>query len=153
MDRLKAVLGREPAGGGAADSPGIVERANQAVTLSWGSRVKGFAICFVLGAVSSILGTCMLWIPGVGLAVFAVFYSVGNICALLSTVFLVGPCRQLKNMCAVERALTTATMLVFLALTLCAAFVWKNAALALLFVILQFLAFTWYSLSYIPFAR
>lgn len=27
-------------------------------------------------------GTCMLWLPGFGLAVFAVLYSVGNLCAL-----------------------------------------------------------------------
>lgn len=32
-----------------------VQRANQASTLSWGTRVKGFLICFVLGVVCSIL--------------------------------------------------------------------------------------------------
>ncbi|KAI4889786.1 hypothetical protein NFI96_030813, partial [Prochilodus magdalenae] len=30
---------------------------------------------------------------------------------------------------------------------------WKNRGLALVFCVLQFLAFTWYGLSYIPFAR
>uniref|UniRef100_A0AAQ5ZDA4 Vesicle transport protein n=1 Tax=Amphiprion ocellaris TaxID=80972 RepID=A0AAQ5ZDA4_AMPOC len=98
-------------------------------------------------------GTCLLWIPGVGLAVFAVLYSVGNICALASTMFLIGPSRQLRTMCAKERALATAIMLVCLVLTLCAALWWKNYGLALLFCVLQFVAFTWYGLSYIPFAR
>lgn len=32
-----------------------VQRANQASTLSWGTRVKGFLICFILGVVCSIL--------------------------------------------------------------------------------------------------
>ncbi|XP_073318682.1 vesicle transport protein SFT2B-like [Pagrus major] len=151
MDKLKKVLsGQDDA---SADGGGILERANQASTLAWGTRMKGFVICFVLGVVCSILGTCMLWIPGVGLAVFAVLYSVGNICALASTMFLIGPCRQLKTMCAKERAFATAIMLVCLVLTLCAAFWWKNNGLALLFCVLQFLAFTWYGLSYIPFAR
>lgn len=115
--------------------------------------MKGFAVCFVLGIVSSILGSCMLWVPRVGLAVFAVLYSVGNLSALASTMFLIGPCRQLKTMFAKERALATVIMGVCLALTLCAAFWWKNNGLALLFCVLQFLAFAWYGLSYIPFAR
>lgn len=151
MDKLKKVLSGQEENGG--DGGGILERANQASTLSWGTRMKGFAICFVLGAFCSILGTCLLWIPGFGLAVFAVLYTLGNVCALASTMFLMGPLRQLKTMCAKERALATAIMLVCLILTLCAAFWWKNNGLALLFCVLQFLAFTWYGLSYIPFAR
>ncbi|XP_059183548.1 SFT2 domain containing 2b [Centropristis striata] len=151
MDKLKKVLSGQDDGNN--DGNGILERANQASTLAWGTRMKGFVICFVLGAFCSILGSCLLWIPGFGLAVFAVLYSVGNICALASTMFLIGPCRQLKTMCAKERGFATAIMLVCLVLTLCAAFWWKNNGLALLFCILQFLAFTWYGLSYIPFAR
>ncbi|XP_039998155.1 SFT2 domain containing 2b [Xiphias gladius] len=151
MDKLKKVLSGQDDGN--ADGNGILERANQASTLAWGTRMKGFIVCFFLGVFSSILGTCMLWIPGIGLAVFAVLYSVGNICALASTMFLIGPWRQLRTMCAKERAFATIIMLVCLALTLCAAFWWKNNGLALLFCVLQFLAFTWYGLSYIPFAR
>ncbi|XP_034035405.1 vesicle transport protein SFT2B-like isoform X1 [Thalassophryne amazonica] len=151
MDKLKKVLsGQDDAN---TDGAGILEAANRASTLSWGSRVKGFLICFGLGVTCSILGTCLLWLPVMGLAAFAVLYSVGNICSLASTMFLMGPLNQLKNMCAKVRALATAIMLVCLALTLCAAFWWKNNGLALLFCVLQFLAFTWYGLSYIPFAR
>ncbi|KAM8904937.1 vesicle transport protein SFT2B-like [Spinachia spinachia] len=151
MDKLKKVLSGQDEGNG--DGTGILERANQASTLAWGTRMKGFVVCFVLGIVSSILGSCMLWVPHVGLAVFAVLYSVGNLSALASTMFLIGPCRQLKTMFAKERALATVIMTVCLALTLCAAFWWKNNGLALLFCVLQFLAFAWYGLSYIPFAR
>uniref|UniRef100_G3PS51 Vesicle transport protein n=1 Tax=Gasterosteus aculeatus aculeatus TaxID=481459 RepID=G3PS51_GASAC len=141
MDKLKKVLsGQDEAN---SDGTGILERANEASTLAWGTRMKGFAVCFVLGIVSSILGSCMLWVPRVGLAVFAVLYSVGNLSALASTMFLIGPCRQLKTMFAKERALATVIMGVCLALTLCAAFWWKNNGLALLFCVLQFLAFAW----------
>ncbi|XP_067357322.1 SFT2 domain containing 2b isoform X3 [Channa argus] len=112
-----------------------------------------FCLCPCQEPVFASKGTGMLWIPGAGLAVFAVLYTVGNLFALASTMFLVGPLRQLKSMCAKERAFATVIMMVCLALTLCAAFWWKNNGLALLFCILQFLAFTWYGLSYIPFAR
>uniref|UniRef100_A0A3P8SNT2 Vesicle transport protein n=1 Tax=Amphiprion percula TaxID=161767 RepID=A0A3P8SNT2_AMPPE len=132
MDKLKRVLSGQDDG-----MMSSLQRANQVSTLAWGTRMKGFLICFVLGALSSILGTCLLWIPGVGLAVFAVLYSVGNICALASTMFLIGPSRQLRTMCAKERALATAIMLVCLVLTLCAALWWKNYGLALLFFFLS----------------
>ncbi|XP_034408117.1 vesicle transport protein SFT2B-like [Cyclopterus lumpus] len=151
MDKLKKVLSGQDEG--STDGTGILERANEASTLAWGTRMKGFGVCFVLGIVCSILASCTLWIPGVGLIVFAVLYSVGNVSALASTMFLIGPCRQLKTMCARERAFATVLVLVCLALTLCAAFWWKNNGLALLFCVLQFLAFAWYGLSYIPFAR
>ncbi|XP_044043586.1 vesicle transport protein SFT2B-like [Siniperca chuatsi] len=151
MDKLKKVLsGKDD---GSADGPGVLERANQASTLTWGTRMKGFVVCFVLGVFCSVLGSCTLWIPGVGLAVFAILYSVGNIFALASTMFLIGPCRQLMTMCAKERALATVVMMVCLVLTLCAAFWWNNNFLALVFCLLQFVAFSWYGLSYIPFAR
>ncbi|XP_054880181.1 vesicle transport protein SFT2B-like [Poeciliopsis prolifica] len=153
MDKLKQVLGGQD-GGGSSDGSGILERANQASTLAWGTRMKGFVICFILGDVCVQQATCLLWIPGFGLPVFAVLYTVGNLCALASTMFLIGPLRAAEeNMCAKVRALATAIMLVCLVLTLCAAFWWKNNGLALLFCVLQFLAFTWYGLSYIPFAR
>ncbi|KAM4711340.1 uncharacterized protein FYW61_021776 isoform 1-T1 [Anableps anableps] len=120
MDKLKQVLGGQD--GGSADGSGILERANQPSSLAWGTRMKGFLICFILGALCSILATCLLWIPGFGLPVFAVLYTLGNLCALASTMFLIGPLRQLKNMCAKVRALATVIMLVCLVLTLCAAF-------------------------------
>ncbi|XP_016337368.1 vesicle transport protein SFT2B-like [Sinocyclocheilus anshuiensis] len=95
---------------------------------------------------------CCLFIPKVGLILFIVFYTFGNICSLVSTMFLMGPVKQL-NMCDKTRAFATVVMITCLVLTLCAAFWWKIFALTLLFVILQVLAFAWYSLSYIPFAR
>ncbi|XP_047432260.1 vesicle transport protein SFT2B-like [Mugil cephalus] len=149
MDKLKRVLSGQDDG----DGSGVLERANEASTLSCGTRMKCFAFSFILGVLCSVLGSCLLFIPSLGLALFAVFYSVGNILALASTMFLVGPWRQVRTMCAKERALATIIMLVCLLLTLCAAFWWRNNTLALVFCVLQFLAFTWYGLSYIPFAR
>ncbi|XP_035752461.1 vesicle transport protein SFT2A [Egretta garzetta] len=123
-----------------------------ASTLSFGTRVRWFAICFVAGIVCSILGTALLWLPK-GIKLFAVFYTLGNIAALASTCFLMGPLKQLKAMFEPKRLIATVVMLLFLVLTLCAVFWWNKKGLAMLFCILQFLAMTWYSLSYIPFAR
>ncbi|GJQ72146.1 hypothetical protein Trydic_g3240 [Trypoxylus dichotomus] len=56
-------------------------------------------------------------------------------------------------MFAETRALATILVIVSIAMTLMSALWFKNAGLALLFIIIQSLAMTWYSLSYIPYAR
>uniref|UniRef100_A0A3P9D037 Vesicle transport protein n=1 Tax=Maylandia zebra TaxID=106582 RepID=A0A3P9D037_9CICH len=146
MDKLKSVLSGEEA---RRDDRNIIQQMNQASTLGWGTRIKGFIACFVVGAACTVLqGVCVLFLPKIGITLFIVFYTFGNICALC-TMFLMGPMKQLKRMCDKTRALATTLMLTCLVLTLCAAFWWKNFGLALLFVILQVLSFT-YSLSYIP---
>ncbi|NXY43265.1 SFT2A protein, partial [Ceuthmochares aereus] len=88
-----------------------------ASTLSFGTRVRWFAICFVAGIVCSILGTALLWLPK-GIKLFALFYTLGNIAALASTCFLMGPLKQLKAMFEPKRLLATVMMLVSILLLL-----------------------------------
>ncbi|XP_072504813.1 vesicle transport protein SFT2B [Notamacropus eugenii] len=148
MDKLKKVLN----GQDAEDRGGLAE-AIETPSLSWGTRIKGFAACFAIGIIFSLMGTLFLWVPRRGLVLFAAFYTLGNIASLGSTIFLMGPMKQLKRMFEPTRLIATIVMLLCLALTLCSAFWWHNKGLALIFCILQSLALTWYSLSYIPFAR
>ncbi|XP_009465033.1 PREDICTED: vesicle transport protein SFT2B [Nipponia nippon] len=124
-----------------------------ATSLGWGTRVKGFVACFAIGCLCSLLGSCLLWVPKKGLMLFAVFYTLGNIASIGSTLFLMGPMKQLKRMFEPTRLIATVVMLLCLILTLCSAFWWRKEGLALLFCILQFFALAWYSISFIPFAR
>nr|XP_060500912.1 vesicle transport protein SFT2B [Panthera onca] len=128
-------------------------RVVEASSLSWGTRIKGFIACFAAGIVCSLLGTLLLWVPRKGLYLFAVFYTFGNIASIGSTVFLMGPMKQLKRMFEPTRLIATVMVLLCFTLTLCSAFWWHNKGLALIFCILQSLALTWYSLSFIPYAR
>lgn len=150
MDKLKSVLSGEEA---RRDDRTILESVNEASTLSWTTRIRGFIFCFIIGVGCTVLGVGCLFLPHIGITLFIVFYTFGNICTLGSTMFLMGPVKQLKRMCDKTRALATTIMITCLVLTLCAAFWWKNFGLALLFVILQVLSFAWYSLSYIPCVR
>ncbi|XDA70797.1 hypothetical protein R6Z07F_001161 [Ovis aries] len=136
MDKLKKVL----SGQDTEDRGGLSEVV-EATSLSSGTRIKGFIACFAAGILCSLLGTLLLWVPRKGLYLFAVFYTFGNIASLGSTVFLMGPMTQLKRMFEPTRLIATIMVL------------WHNKGLALIFCILQSLALTWYSLSYIPFAR
>ncbi|CAF1331504.1 unnamed protein product, partial [Didymodactylos carnosus] len=109
-------------------------------SLSWNTRIKGFAICFGLGAIFGVVSVIVFMTSG-NLTVFAILYTFANIFALGSTIFLMGPLNQLKKMFAETRIIATIIFLI------------KIGILVLLFVILQFLALMWYTLSYIPFAR
>ncbi|XP_060626724.1 vesicle transport protein SFT2B [Anolis sagrei] len=148
MDKLKRVLSGQD-----AEEPGPLAEVVDASSLSWSTRLKGFIACFAIGVLCSILGTGLLWVPKKGLILFAVFYTFGNISSIGSTMFLMGPMRQLKRMFEMTRLIATIVMLLCLILTLCAAFWWHNKGLALIFCVLQFFALAWYSISYIPFAR
>ncbi|GFR00529.1 vesicle transport protein SFT2A [Trichonephila clavata] len=148
MDKLKKAL----SGDDVDEEQGIMHQMVDASTLSWSTRIKGFIICFVLGFVFSILGSACIALPR-GMILFGIFYSLGNITALCSTMFLMGPLNQLQKMFAPTRVLATIAVLGFLVLTLCAGFWWKKIGLVIIFCILQFIAMTWYSISYIPYAR
>ena len=86
-------------------------------------------------------------------ATFCLLYTVGNVLAMGSTLFLMGPVNQIKRMFHPDRWIATCLMLLFLILTLCSALWWGKKGLTLIFCLLQFLAMTWYSISYIPYAR
>uniref|UniRef100_A0A4W6G815 Vesicle transport protein n=1 Tax=Lates calcarifer TaxID=8187 RepID=A0A4W6G815_LATCA len=90
----------------------------------------------------------LLFIPHTGIKLFAIFYTLGNIAALASTCFLMGPLKQLKRMFEPTRLIATIVMLLCLILTLCAVFWWHKKGLAIIFCILQFLAMTCWQLIY-----
>ncbi|XP_076163265.1 vesicle transport protein SFT2A isoform X1 [Ptiloglossa arizonensis] len=149
MDKLRRAL----SGNDHCDEESdIITQVMDHNTLSWSTRIKGFAICFIVGILCSFLGSFALFLNK-GLTVFAVFYTLGNIISLASTCFLMGPFNQIKKMFAATRVIATILVFVTIAMTLFAALHLKNPGLALLFIIIQSLAMTWYSLSYIPYAR
>jgi len=149
MDKLRKVLRGDET---PDEESGIMSQFNESATLSWSTRIKGFLICFVIGILLSLLGSFALFLHR-GLTIFAVFYTLGNIISILSTCFLMGPFNQIKKMFASTRVIATFIVIVSFVLTLVSAIYLKKAGLALLFIIIQSLAMTWYSLSYIPYAR
>uniref|UniRef100_A0A803SLB2 Vesicle transport protein n=1 Tax=Anolis carolinensis TaxID=28377 RepID=A0A803SLB2_ANOCA len=117
MEKLRRVLSGQD-----DEEQGLTSQVLDSSSLSFSTRVKWFAICFASGILCSILGTAMLWLPGGGMKLFAVFYTLGNISALSSTCFLMGPVKQLKKMFEPTRLIVTIVMLLSFILTLCAVF-------------------------------
>ncbi|KAK0445490.1 Got1/Sft2-like family-domain-containing protein [Armillaria borealis] len=119
--------------------------------LSRTTRLYGFIGCLVVGFVLSLLGSILLFIGQLG--IFAVLYVMGTIVSLVGTGFLIGFLKQLKLMFKPVRVIATFVFLVSIVLVFIAAFVLDNDILCLIFVIVEYLAYTWYTLSYIPYAR
>lgn len=155
MDKLRRALSGDESieSGNSDEATGFASQFRDGTSMGWTSRIKGFAICFGLGFVLSVLGTMFLAIPVKGLRLFAIFYSFGNVMSIVSTSFLVGPAKQLKSMFNPTRLIPAIVALSFLILTLFSALYLKKTGLTIICCIIQFLAFTWYCLSYIPFAR
>ncbi|XP_044935994.1 vesicle transport protein SFT2A isoform X2 [Mustela lutreola] len=105
MEKLRRVLSGQD-----DEEQGLTAQVLDASSLSFNTRLKWFAICFVCGIFFSVLGTGLLWLPG-GIKLFAVFYTFGNLAALASTCFLMGPVKQLKKMFETTRLLATIIML------------------------------------------
>ncbi|EAL19132.1 hypothetical protein CNBH2310 [Cryptococcus deneoformans B-3501A] len=106
--------------------------------------------CFVGGLAISLLGAILLFLGATG--AFATLFAVGGIISLIGTGFLIGFKTQLEKMFKPVRIVATVLMLASIIMTFVSAFVLPTI-LCIIFVIIQYLAYLWYSLSYIPYAR
>jgi len=114
-------------------------------------RLYGFFGCTVLGFVLSLLGSILLFVGA--LWSFTILFTLGIIVSLAGTGFLIGFFKQLKMMFKPVRVVATIVFLGSIGLVFVGAFVLGNDVLCIVFVIVEYLAYTWYSLSYIPYAR
>ncbi|KAL4065372.1 SFT2-domain-containing protein [Scleroderma citrinum] len=119
--------------------------------LSRTQRLYGFVGCLIIGFALSILGSILLFLGQLGS--FAVLYTIGILVSLAGTGFLIGFVTQIKLMFKPVRLLATVLFLGSIGLVFVGAFVLGNEVLCIVFVIIEYLAYTWYSLSYIPYAR
>ncbi|KAH6833830.1 Got1/Sft2-like vescicle transport protein family [Perilla frutescens var. hirtella] len=126
-----------------------IDDFNRSCTLSTKQRLYGFAICLSAGITCTLLSMLVFFHP----IKFGVTFSLGNVLALGSTAFLIGPKRQVTMMLDPVRIYATALYIASIIIALfCAVYV-RNKLLTLLGIVLEFGALIWYSLSYIPFAR
>jgi len=119
--------------------------------LSKTTRLYGFFACLGIGFLLSLLGSILLFLGQV--TSFAVLYIFGTVISLVGTGFIIGFFKQLKLMFKPVRVVATIIFLAAIGLVFVAAFVIRSDILCLVFVIIEYLAYTWYTLSYIPYAR
>uniref|UniRef100_A0A6B2LLI6 Vesicle transport protein n=1 Tax=Arcella intermedia TaxID=1963864 RepID=A0A6B2LLI6_9EUKA len=147
-----SLLGSQGGGNAAMNVVGAVTPNDSLFpSLSLKQRLIGFAICAGIGFLLSVIGGLMLIFGN--FQAFGILYSIGNLVTILSTCFLVGPVKQFKSMVESSRLISTIIFFVSLGATLAVAFTIQSGGLVILLVVVQWLAFAWYSLSYIPFAQ
>ena len=123
-------------------------------SLSLKERLIGFGLCFGLGllfqfmSLGSILGV-LLGRPNK----FAFLYTCGNLISIFGTFFLVGPKRQFKNMSNPYRRKATIIFLSAIIFTFVSLYVLHSKILTILSVIIQFGAYVYYIMSYIPYGQ
>lgn len=120
-------------------------------SLTFKQRMIGFAICLSLAVIMEILAIFTLFQQEY--VTFGIINTIANILALLSTLFLSGPKKQVKKMFDETRRIATCVYLLTMIMTFVVALAIKIAWLVIFMVIIQYLAMLWYSISYIPFAR
>jgi len=152
MSSSKGWFNLETAGGAIPESQFFEgESAFKALGLTRTQRLYGFAGSYVLGLVLSMLGTVMLIIGSH--SSFAVLYALGTVVSLIGTGFLIGFAKQIKLMFKPVRVVATIVFLAMVVMIFISAFVIGSSTLCIIFVVLEYLAFLRYTLSYIPYAR
>ncbi|XP_021287359.1 vesicle transport protein SFT2B [Herrania umbratica] len=118
-------------------------------SLSPTQRMYAFAACLLSGLVLMFLSLIVFVKP----IKFALLFTFGNVLAVGSTAFLMGPEQQLRMMFDSVRLYATAIYIGFVVLALICALWIQSEILTLLAIICEICALIWYCLSYIPFAR
>lgn len=126
--------------------------------MSWRERILGCVTCMVAGYLLS-LGS--FWrirdlIVNHDPVPFVLNSTIGNIISLAGSFFLSGPTTQLRAMWAEKRRTATLLYVGSLGLTLVLTFTplpGPKGVVLLFLVLCQYVAITWYCLSYIPFAH
>jgi hypothetical protein len=145
----EAILGRDEERSDMPSADDLDEMCCNACGLGRVDRLMVFGALFILGWIISWLSFLQLTHPGN----FAIFYTFGNILAIIGGMFLSGPCSQLKSMFEPMRLIATLIYLGSMALTLFVAFKGYPGGIVFLCAFIQFLAMIWYFASYLPFGR
>uniref|UniRef100_A0AC35TI91 Vesicle transport protein n=1 Tax=Rhabditophanes sp. KR3021 TaxID=114890 RepID=A0AC35TI91_9BILA len=119
--------------------------------MAWDLRVQCFIGCLILSIVASICSASLL--VERKMTGYVVLVSIGSIISICGSFFLSGPKKQLRSMFEAQRIVATIIYLVSIVMALVAALAIKSVPLALLFIVIQYAAMIWYSISYIPYAR
>ncbi|KAJ8471452.1 hypothetical protein OPV22_025795 [Ensete ventricosum] len=118
---------------------------------SWSplQRLYGFAASLVIGVAFMLLSLIVFYRP----IKFGIMFTFGNILAVGSTAFLIGPVQQARMMLDPVRIYATAIYVGSAIVALVCALGIHSKMLTLIAIIIEICALVWYSLSYVPFAR
>ncbi|KAG5487086.1 hypothetical protein LSCM1_07758 [Leishmania martiniquensis] len=151
MDKVSSIINVTTSGGALDEAAGTDSHESLCPSLTFKQRVQGCLVCAALGAVLLILSWVTVF--SADYVFFGIFFTLGSLMCLGSTLFLAGPARQLRSMFSEGRWIASTVYIITMVVTILCAVLLHSALLTILASIVQLLALTWYILSYIPFAH
>ncbi|KAJ6868128.1 vesicle transport protein SFT2B-like [Populus alba x Populus x berolinensis] len=127
----------------------LEEESDGICSLSPTQRMYAFAASLAAGLILMFLSLIVFAKP----IKFALLFTFGNVLAVGSTAFLIGPGRQLGMMFDPIRIYATVIYIGCVVLALIFALLIHSKILTVFAIIFEICALIWYGLSYIPFAR
>ena len=150
QDRVSQVrFGSTPDEGDEQENQTLLQQLNESTTLNKTQRLLGFAVCFGMGMLLSLIAPSFILRP----VKLATILTLGNLLSLGSMMFLMGPMKQCQSMMDEKRRIATLVYIGSLIMTIVTAFVVKSMLLCLVCIAIQYTALFWYSLSYIPYGQ
>jgi hypothetical protein len=112
-------------------------------------------ICASLGYIISFIGTLILFngFSDANISTFAVLYVIGNIISIISSGFVSGPAAQCKAMWDESHRWVTGFYFLMIIVVFVVCLTKQNIYLIIFLFIIEVLAATWYSISFVPFGR
>ena len=149
QDRYQARFGNAQEDLEEEENQTLLQQFNESTTLNKTQRLLGFAVCFGMGMLLSLLAPTFMLRP----VKLATTLTLGNVLSIGSMMFLMGPVKQCQSMMDTKRRTATIIYLCSLVLTIVTAFLFKSRLLCIICIVVQYAALAWYSLSYIPYGQ
>jgi len=101
----------------------------------------------------SIILSIAFVIAGFDVVIYAVFFSISQIISIAGTCFLSTPKGHCKDMKKKHRIIPSIVYFVSILLTIIVAVATKIPGLVFVFLVIQIVAYYWYTISFIPFGQ
>ena len=144
----------DPGGPSSSLAASFSSELSALTTLSWRHRLMGFG--FSLAAGCCMMGLAFMYLPLVFLgapAKFALSYAMANGFLVGSSLFLVGPSKQIKEMFSPARAFVSAVYLGSLVLLFYVSWQWRSFLIVVPVLVVQVASLAAYVASYVPFGQ
>ena len=121
--------------------------------MSYKTRIIGWLACSITGSVLSLLIALVFMLSDFDVVAFAMIYSLGQILNISGSCFLSTPSGQWKDMTKKHRIIPSVVYLLSIILTIVIAVATSVKPLVLLFLVIQIIAYYWYTISFVPFGQ
>ena len=121
--------------------------------MTYKTRVIGWLACSIFGSILSLIISFVFVFSGFSSVAFALIYSLAQIINISGSCFLSTPSGHLKAMKKKHRIIPSVVYILLIIVTIIIALVTPIKGLVLLCLVIQIIAYYWYTISFIPFGQ